>query len=88
MPGWGEDGAVTSVGWQIPVCVWSHWQVASRSSDVNFTKNYTLLYIIIDKLGLPWWRNGVSQSLAAVRLACVAAKPRKFGFNSRFRRLN
>jgi len=25
--------------------VWSHWQVASRSSEVNFTKNYTLLYL-------------------------------------------
>jgi len=24
--------------------VWSHWQVASRSSEVNFTKNYTLLF--------------------------------------------
>jgi len=31
-----------SVGWQITL--WSHWQVASRSSEVNFTKNYTLLY--------------------------------------------
>jgi len=26
--------------------VWSHWQVASRSSEVNFTKNYTLLYLL------------------------------------------
>jgi len=34
---------VTSVGWQITL--WSHWQVASRSSEVNFTKNYTLLYL-------------------------------------------
>ena len=25
--------------------VWSHWQVASHSSEVNFTKNYTLLYL-------------------------------------------
>ena len=25
--------------------VWSHWQVVSRSSEVNFTKNYTLLYL-------------------------------------------
>jgi len=25
--------------------VWSHWQVASRSSEVNFTKNYMLLYL-------------------------------------------
>ena len=24
--------------------VWSYWQVTSRSSEVNFTKNYTLLY--------------------------------------------
>ena len=27
--------------------VWSHWQVASRSSEVNFTKNYTLLYLYL-----------------------------------------
>ena len=27
--------------------VWSHWQVASRSSEVNFTKNYALLYLYI-----------------------------------------
>ena len=26
--------------------VWSHLQVASRSSEVNFTKNYTLLYLL------------------------------------------
>ena len=25
--------------------VWSYWQVTSRSSEVNFTKNYTLLYL-------------------------------------------
>ena len=43
LPGWGEGGAVTSVRWQITL--WSHWQVASRSSEVNFTKNYTLLYL-------------------------------------------
>ena len=27
--------------------VWSHWQVASRSSEVNFTKNYTLFYLYV-----------------------------------------
>jgi len=27
--------------------VWSHWQVASRSSEVNFTKNYTLLFVML-----------------------------------------
>jgi len=26
--------------------VWSYWQVTSRSSEVNFTKNYTLLYLL------------------------------------------
>ena len=26
--------------------VWSHWQVASRSSEVNFTNNYTLLFFL------------------------------------------
>jgi len=25
--------------------VWSHWQLASHSFEVNFTKNYTLLYL-------------------------------------------
>ena len=31
--------------------VWSHWQVASRSSEVNFTKNYTLLYLFYHNFG-------------------------------------
>ena len=35
--------------------VWSHWQVASRSSDVNFTKNYTLLYLFY-LLGVQKWK--------------------------------
>ena len=35
---------VTSVGWQITLCD-PIWQVASRSSEVNFTKNYMLLYL-------------------------------------------
>jgi len=44
LPGWGEGRAVTSVGWQITM--WSHWHMASRSSEVNFRKNYTLLYLL------------------------------------------
>jgi len=27
--------------------VWSHWQVASRSFEVNFTKNYMLLFLYV-----------------------------------------
>ena len=36
LPGWGE-GHLCRVA---DNTVWSHWQVASRSSEVNFTKNY------------------------------------------------
>ena len=30
--------------------VWSHWQVASHSSELNFTKNYMLLYLFLSCL--------------------------------------
>jgi len=38
--GWRRGGHLCRVA---DNTVWSHWQVASRSSGVNFTKNYTLL---------------------------------------------
>jgi len=37
LPDWGEGRGVDNT-------VWSHWQVASRSSEVNLTKNFSLLY--------------------------------------------
>jgi len=39
--GWRRGGHLCRVS---DNTVWSHWQVAFRSSEVNFTKNYTLLY--------------------------------------------
>jgi len=49
--------------------VWSHWQVASRSSEVNFTKNYTLLYLYLftlDATRTPVsWSNGQRSRLEA-----------------------
>jgi len=39
--GWRRGGHLCRVA---DNTVWSHWQVVSRSSEVNFTKNYTLLY--------------------------------------------
>ena len=55
--GWRRGGHLCRVA---DNTVWSHWQVASRSSEVNFTKNYTLLYLYLLK--------GVLQLLSAVRV--------------------
>ena len=42
--GWRRSGHLCQVA---DNTVWSHWQVASRSSEVNFTKNCTLLYLYL-----------------------------------------
>jgi len=44
--GWRRGGHLCRVA---DNTVWSHWQVASRSSEVNFTKKYTLLYLFLPK---------------------------------------
>jgi len=41
--GWRRGGHLCRVA---DNTVWSHWQMASRNSEVNFTKNYTLLYLL------------------------------------------
>jgi len=43
--GWRRGGHLCRVA---DNTVWSHWQVTFRSSEVNFTKNYTLLYHVWD----------------------------------------
>ena len=45
--GWRRGGHLCRVA---DNTVWSHWQVASRSSEMNFTKNYTLLYLYMTVL--------------------------------------
>jgi len=55
--GWRRGGHLCRVA---DNTVWSHWQVASRSSEVNFTKNYTLLFYLFYFTSLPielpsWW---------------------------------
>jgi len=48
--GWRRGGHLCRVA---DNTVWSHWQVASRSSEVNFAKNYTLLFTFL--FISQWW---------------------------------
>ena len=59
-----EDGHLCRVA---DNTVWSHWQVASRSSEVNFTKNYTLLYLFFKDTD----RKISARSLTLVMFAAV-----------------
>ena len=47
--GWRRGGHLCRVAGNT---VWSYWQVTSRSSEVNFTKNYTLLYLSFFSLNM------------------------------------
>jgi len=49
LPGWGEGGRSPPSGGRY-YCVIPLTIVVSRSSEVNFTKNYTLLYLFYDVL--------------------------------------
>ena len=49
--------------------VWSHWQVTSRSSEVNFTKNYTLLSLLVFNFHGIFisWASNVTKHISNVR---------------------
>ena len=47
--------------------VWSHWQVASRSSEVNFTKNYTLLFWYVNEVNKSYKYRGEGSNFTLVR---------------------
>jgi len=51
--------------------VWSHWQVASRSSEVIFTKNCTLLYLYLLQRCIMQQRcSSLSLSLSVCSFVC------------------